>query len=85
MDVLDKELRAEANEEGRQDHQEASVGHPGCHCSEGQQWGPAESINSCIKAIRIRSHGFHNKERTANATYFHLGGLDLHPEGASSG
>ena len=43
--------------------------------------GPAEGLNSRIKAIKIRSHGFRNKQRFANAIYFHLGGLDLYPEG----
>ena len=41
--------------------------------------GPAEGINSRIKAIKVRSHGFRNKERFANAIYFHLGGLDRCP------
>ena len=41
--------------------------------------GPAESINSRIKMIKIRSRGFRNKQRFANAIYFHLGGLDLYP------
>ncbi len=45
--------------------------------------GPAEGINSRIKAIKVRSHGFRNKERFANAIYFHLGGLDLYLEGVS--
>ena len=45
--------------------------------------GPAEGINSRIKAIKVRSHGFRNKERFANAIYFHLGGLDLYPEAIS--
>ncbi len=45
--------------------------------------GPAEGVNSRIKAIKVRSHGFRNKERFANAIYFHLGGLDLYPEGVS--
>ncbi len=31
--------------------------------------------------IKIRSRGFHNKARYRNAIYFHLGGLDLYPEG----
>jgi len=43
--------------------------------------GPAEGINSRIKMIKVRSRGFRNKERFANAIYFHLGGLDLYPEG----
>jgi transposase len=44
--------------------------------------GPAESINSRIKMIKVRSRGFRNKQRFANAIYFHLGGLDLYPDGA---
>ena len=43
--------------------------------------GPAESLNSRIKMIKVRSRGFRNKERFANAIYFHLGGLDLYPGG----
>jgi len=43
--------------------------------------GPAEGLNSRIKMIKVRSRGFHNKERFANAIYFHLGGLDLYPDG----
>ncbi|WP_041531335.1 ISL3 family transposase [Syntrophotalea carbinolica] len=43
--------------------------------------GPAESINSRIKTIKVRSRGFRNKERFRNAIYFHLGGLKLYPEG----
>jgi transposase len=43
--------------------------------------GPAEGLNSRIKMIKVRSRGGRNKERFANAIYFHLGGLDLYPEG----
>ena len=43
--------------------------------------GPAEGLNSQIKMIKVRSRGFRNKERFANAIYFHLGGLNLYPEG----
>ena len=43
--------------------------------------GPAESINSRIKAIKVKCRGFRNKQRFANAIYFHLGGLNLYPEG----
>jgi len=43
--------------------------------------GPAEGLNSRIKMIKVRSRGFRNKERFANAIYFHLGGLDLYPVG----
>ncbi len=43
--------------------------------------GPAEGLNSRIKMIKVRSRGFRNKVRFANAIYFHLGGLDLYPEG----
>jgi len=35
--------------------------------------GPAEGINSRIKTIKVRSRGFRNKKRFANAIYFHLG------------
>jgi len=41
--------------------------------------GPAEGINSRIKMIKVRSRGFRNKQRFANAIYFYLGGLDLFP------
>ena len=41
--------------------------------------GPAEGINSRIKMLKVRSRGFRNKNRFANAIYFHLGGLDLYP------
>ena len=43
--------------------------------------GGAESINSRIKMVKIRSRGFRNKERFRNAIYFHLGGLDLYTNG----
>ena len=43
--------------------------------------GPAEGINSRIKMIKVRSRGFRNKERFATAIYFHLGGLQLYPQG----
>lgn len=45
--------------------------------------GPAEGLNSRIKMIKVRSRGFRNKERFANAIYFHLGGLDLYPDGVA--
>jgi len=45
--------------------------------------GPSESINSRIKMIKIRARGFRNKARYRNAIYFHLGGLDLYPEGVN--
>ncbi len=43
--------------------------------------GPAEGINSRIKTVKVRSRGFRNRERFANAICFHLGGLDLYPHG----
>lgn len=45
--------------------------------------GSSESINSRIKIIKIRARGFRNKARYRNAIYFHLGGLDLYPEGVN--
>ena len=41
--------------------------------------GPAEGINSRIKTVKVRSRGFRNPDRFANAILFHLGGLDLPP------
>jgi len=43
--------------------------------------GPAEGLNSWIKALKIRIHGFRNKQRFANAIYFHPDGLNPYPEG----
>ena len=43
--------------------------------------GPAEGINSRIKTVKVRSRGFRNRERFVNAILFHLGGLDLYPDG----
>lgn len=45
--------------------------------------GPAEGLNSRIKTLKVRSRGFRNKQRFANAIYFHLGGLELYPAGIS--
>lgn len=42
--------------------------------------GHAESTNSKIKMLKVRSRGFRNKQRFKTAIYFHLGGLDLYPE-----
>lgn len=42
--------------------------------------GLAESINSRIKMIKVRSRDFRNKERFRASIYFYLGGLDLYPE-----
>ena len=42
--------------------------------------GPAEGLNSRIKSIKVRCHGFRNKQRFANDIYFHLGGLKLYPD-----
>jgi transposase len=44
--------------------------------------GHAESTNSKIKMVKVRSRGFRNKDRFKTAIYFHLGGLDLYPAGA---
>lgn len=44
----------------------------------------AESINSRIKMVKVRSRGFRNKERFKTAIYFHLGGLDLYPTVAAN-
>ena len=41
----------------------------------------AESMNSRIKTLKSRARGFRNKARFRYAIYFHLGGLQLYPEG----
>jgi transposase len=46
-----------------------------------QSNGHAEGMNSKIQRIKQRACGFRNKERFRNAIYFHLGGLELYPEG----
>ncbi len=43
----------------------------------------AESLNSRIKMIKVKSRGYRNKERFITDIYFHLGGLDLYPEGVN--
>jgi transposase len=42
-----------------------------------------DPIREVAKTIKIRSRGFRNKERFANAIYFYLGGLDLYPAGVA--
>ena len=42
-----------------------------------------EGKNASIKRIKCRACGFRNKERFKRAILFHLGGLDLFPEGVS--
>lgn len=46
--------------------------------------GHAEGMNSRIQRIKQRACGFRNRDRFRNAIYFHLGGLDLSPSGASA-
>jgi transposase len=41
----------------------------------------ADSINSRIQWIKRMARGFRNRDRFRNAIYFHLGGLELRPEG----
>ena len=43
----------------------------------------SESINSGIKKLSVRAHGFRNSKRFINAIYFHFGKLDLYPSGAA--
>lgn len=44
----------------------------------------AESMNSRIKTVKTRARGFRNKQRFRNAIYFHLGGLQLYPDGIAA-
>lgn len=39
----------------------------------------SESVNSKIQWVKRLACGFRNRERFRNATYFHLGDLDLYP------
>jgi transposase len=41
----------------------------------------AEGINAKIQWLKFNARGFRNRERFRNAIYFHLGGLDLYPDG----
>jgi transposase len=41
----------------------------------------AESLNAKIQHVKRMACGFRNRERFRNAIYFHLGSLDLYPEG----
>ena len=43
--------------------------------------GHAEGMNSKIQRIKQRACGLRNKQRFRNAIDFHLGGLDLYPDG----
>ncbi|NRB01607.1 MAG: ISL3 family transposase [Rhodobacteraceae bacterium] len=42
-----------------------------------------EAVNSLIQKLKKRAHGYRNRQRFRNAIYFHLGKLDLYPEGAA--
>ena len=44
----------------------------------------SESINSRIQKVKRMAHGFRNRKRFQDAIYFHLGGLDLYPDGLIS-
>jgi len=39
----------------------------------------AEAINSKIRILRVKAHGYRNKERFKRAILFHFGGLSLEP------
>ncbi len=41
----------------------------------------AEGINSRIQHIKKMASGFRNRQRFKNSIYFHLGDLELYPEG----
>ena len=44
----------------------------------------AESLNSKIQKVKRMACGFRNRKRFRNAIYFHLGGLDMSPQLAST-
>jgi len=43
--------------------------------------GPAKSLNSRIRMIKVKSRGYRNKQRFIANIHFHLGDLNLYPEG----
>jgi len=43
--------------------------------------GHAESVNGSVQMPRFRSRGYRCRERSRTTIHFHLGGLDLNPEG----
>jgi len=43
-----------------------------------------ESMNAKIQKIKSQACGYRNQQRFRNAIMFHLGGLDLHPQTAST-
>ena len=43
-----------------------------------------ESMNAKIQKIKSQACGYRNRQRFRNAIMFHLGGLDLHPQTAST-
>lgn len=45
---------------------------------------PAESMNAKIQRIKRMACGYRNRERFRTAILFHLGGLDLYPEGLTA-
>jgi transposase len=45
----------------------------------------AESLNSCIQAIRVAARGYRNRENFTTAMYFQCGGLQLYPPTVSHG
>lgn len=40
-----------------------------------------EGLNTMIQWLKRSARGFRNRDRFRNAIYFHLGGLDLYPDG----
>ena len=43
--------------------------------------GPAESLNSRIRMIKVKNRGYRNKQRFITNINFHLGDLNLYPQG----
>jgi transposase len=41
----------------------------------------AEGFNVLIQKVKRDARGFRNRDRFRQAIYFHLGGLDLYPDG----
>ncbi len=44
----------------------------------------SESVNSRVQALKKRANGYSSRRRFRDAIMFHLGGLDLYPQGAGA-
>ena len=69
-----------ADQEGRPDGQ-AALGRRDRRRADERDECRSEATNGKIQWIKRLGCGYRNRERFRNAIYFHLGGLDLYPDG----